>query len=136
EERVGLRLIVVRTEAEAASLRSQIQTGGSFEALAKEHSVDASSSAGGYMGLFCLTDLRTEFQRALEGLATGQISAVTPIGNQFVLLQRLSLEEANWIGSNDAGLQAFQQGRYEEAAQSFRQAVEYAEKLTPVDYRL
>lgn len=136
EERVGLRIIAVKTQAEAASLLRQIQAGGSFEALAREHSVDASSSAGGYMGLFQLKELRPELERALEGLTAGQISAVTPLGKEFVLLERLSLEETDWIVLNEAGLQAFQQGRYEEAAQSFRQAVERAGKLKPVDYRI
>src|SRR5215831_21350311 len=78
EERVGLRIIAVRTEVEAASLRRQIQAGGSFEAVAREHSVDPSSSAGGYMGLLRLKDLRPELARALDGLIAGQISAVTP----------------------------------------------------------
>jgi tetratricopeptide (TPR) repeat protein len=136
EEPVGLRIIAVRTEAEAANLRRQIQAGGSFEALAREHSVDASSSAGGYMGLFQPKELRPELVRALEGLTGGQMSAVTPLGKEFVLLQRLTLEETDWIVSNEAGLQAFQQGRYEEAAQSFRQAVERAGRLKPVDYRI
>jgi superkiller protein 3 len=129
-------LIAVKTEAEAASLRNQVQSGGSFEALAKEHSIDASSSAGGYMGFLRLTDLRPELQRALQGLEPGQISAIISAGGRFLLLQRVIAEEALWIASNEAGLQSFDQGRYEEAAQSFRQAVEYAEKLKPVDYRL
>lgn len=136
EERFGLRLIAVQTETEAAGLRRQIQTGVSFEELAKEHSKDPSASAGGYIGLLRPTDLRSEFQRALNGLPPGQISAVTPIDGQFYLLQRLSLEEANWTVSNEAGFQAFEASRYDEAAQSFRQAVQYAEKLNPVDYRL
>src|SRR5262249_24746017 len=136
EERVGLRLIAVPTEAEAASLRRQIQSGESFEALAKAHSTDLSASSGGYIGLFRPQDLTAAFHRGLDGMTPGQISAVSPLGKQFLLLQRLSLEEANWIGSNDAGLQAFEKGHYEEAAQSFQKAVEYAEKLTPVDDRL
>jgi tetratricopeptide (TPR) repeat protein len=135
-QRFGLRLIAVKTEAEAANLRSQLQAGASFEALAKQHSIDASASAGGYIGLFQPTDLRSDLQRAVDGLGPGQISAVTPSDGQFFLLQRLSLEETNWTVSNDAGVQAFRQGRFEEAAQSFRQAIQYAEKLTPVDYRL
>jgi len=36
EERIGLRLIAVRTEAEAASLLNQIQSGQSFEAIANK----------------------------------------------------------------------------------------------------
>src|SRR5207249_1214847 len=114
----------------------QIQSGQSFESIAKAHSVDVSASAGGYLGLFRLTDLKPDLQRAVVELTPGQISAVTPVGGQFLILQRLTLEEANWIVSNEAGLQAFQQGRYEEAARDFLQALQYAEKLTPVDYRL
>ena len=40
EEQVGLRLIIVRSEAEATSLLNQIQSGQSFEEIAKAHSVD------------------------------------------------------------------------------------------------
>src|SRR5688572_33375680 len=134
-ERVGLRLITVRTEAEAATLRTQIQAGASFEALAKAHSIDASASSGGYLGLLPPSDLRPEFQRALEGLGPGRISPVTAVDGQFVLLHRMSLDEVNWTASNEAGLQAFDKGRYEEAAQNFRQAVEHAERLTHLDYR-
>src|SRR5262245_54998848 len=111
EERVGLRLIAVRTEAEAVTLRAQIDAGAPFEGLAREHSLDPSASAGGYIGLLRLADLKAEFQRALNGLAPGQTSKVTPVDGAFVLLQRLSLDEANWSAANDAGLQAFRQGR-------------------------
>jgi tetratricopeptide (TPR) repeat protein len=136
EERVGLRLIAVRTEAEAAALRAQIQAGASFDGLARERSLDSSASAGGYIGLLRLTDLKPEFQQALVGVAPGQTSKVTPVDGEFVLLQRLSLDEANWSAANDAGLQAFRQSRYEDAARSFQEAVRYAEKLTPTDHRL
>ena len=136
EERMGIRLIAVQTEAEAANLRAQIQNGVSFEALAKAHSTDASAKVGGYLGFLHLADLKPEFQQALDGLMPGRTSAVTRVGGEFLLLQKLSLEEGNWILSNEAGLQAFSAGRYEEAAQRFQQAVQYAEKLTPVDYRL
>ena len=114
ESRVGLRLIAVRTEAEAAALRAQIQTGVSFEELAKAHSIDPSGKAGGYMGLVQLSDLKPEFQRALDGLPPGRVSPVTRVDGEFVLLQRLNPDEANWTASNDAGLQAIDQGRYED----------------------
>jgi tetratricopeptide (TPR) repeat protein len=136
EERLGLRMIVVRTEAQASSLRAQIQAGASFEALAKAHSVDPSSNSGGYLGLFRPADLNSDFQQALNRLMPGQVSPVIASGREFVLLLRLSSEEANWMASNEAGLQAFDKERYDEAAKSFQQAVSYAEKLTPADYRL
>ena len=136
EEQVGLRLIAVKTSAEAASLRLRIQGGASFEELAKAHSIGPSASTGGFIGLMRPSDLRREFQTALEGVKPGQISAVTSVDGEFLLLERLSLEESGWIVSNDAGVEAFDAGRYDAAVQSFRQALQYAEKLTPADYRL
>src|SRR5437867_3857743 len=76
EEQIGLRLIAVRTEAEAASLLNQIQSGKSFEAMAKEHSVDSSAKNGGFLGLFRLTDLNADLQRAATALKPGQVSPV------------------------------------------------------------
>src|SRR5262245_26079052 len=73
----GLRMIVLRTEAEAASVRSQILAGGSFEALARQHSTDRSASAGGYIGVVAFGDLRREFQEALADLKPGDVTAVT-----------------------------------------------------------
>jgi tetratricopeptide (TPR) repeat protein len=136
EESIGLRLIEVRSEAEAAGIRAQVQNGASFEELAKVRSVHASASAGGYLGLLQLSDLKPELQKALNGLAPGRISAVTPLDGAFALFQRLTMEEVNWVVSNDAGIQAFERRRYDEAAQSFQKAVQYAEKLMPADYRL
>ena len=136
EEQFGLRLIAVRTESEAAGLRLQIQAGGSFEELAKAHSVDPSASAGGYIGFLRPSDLRAEFQQALNGLKPGQVSSVTSVDKEFLLFQRLTLEESGWIGANDAGVRAFDAGRYDAAAQSFLQAVQYAEKLKPAGDRL
>jgi tetratricopeptide (TPR) repeat protein len=135
-ESVGLRLIEVRSEAEAAGIRAQVQNGASFDALARAHSVHASASVGGYLGLLQLTDLKPELQKVLNGLAPGRISAVTPLDGAFAVFQRLTMEEVNWVVSNDAGIQAFEKRRYDEAAQSFEKAVQYAEKLMPADYRL
>ena len=133
---VGLRLIVVRTEAEAVSLLYQIQSGQSFEEIAKAHSVDPSAKDGGYLGLFVLNDLKPDLQRAVIGLKPGQVSPVTPLSGEFFLLQRLAFEEAKWMDLYNLGLRAFESSRYEEAAQNFSQALPYAEKLKPVDSRL
>jgi len=136
EEQIGLRLIAVRTEAEAANLLNQIRSGQSFEAIAKAHSTDPSAKDGGYLGLFRLTELKADLQRAVTGLKPGQVSPVTSISGEFFILQRLTFEEANWMASYNAGLEAFQVARYEDASRIFWQALPYAEKLTPVDYRL
>jgi len=136
EEQVGLRLIVVKTEAEASGLLKQIQSGQSFEVIAKANSIDPTAKDGGYLGLLHLADVKADLQRVVSGLKPGQISPATAIGGEFLILQRLTLEEANWIASYNAGLAAFESARYEDAAQHFLQAMPYAEKLTPVDDRL
>src|SRR5262249_45377840 len=136
EEQIGLRLIVVRTEAEAQNVTRQIQSGESFDAIAKAHSTDPSAKDGGFLGTFRLADLKADLQRIVTGLKPGQISPATVIGSEFFLLQRLTSEEANWMASYNPGLAAFESARYEDAAQGFLQALPYAEKLTPVDERL
>src|SRR5688572_9512821 len=86
-ERRGLRLIVVSKEVQGADLRARIQAGASFEALAKEHSIDPSAAAGGHIGAIIVSDLQQELQVALGGLGPGEISPVTRVGNEFFLLQ-------------------------------------------------
>ena len=88
ERQIGLRLIAVRTEAEAADLLRQIQSGQSFESIAKAHSSDPSAKDGGYLGIFRLSDLKPDLQRIVMGLTPGQISPVTPIGGEFLILKR------------------------------------------------
>ena len=136
DDRVGLRIISVRTEVEAANILREIQSGQSFEALAKAHSTDPSAKEGGFLGVFRLGDLKADLQRAVMQLSPGQISPVTPMGSEFLILQRLTPEEVNWIASYNAGLDAFQNARYEEAARDFLAALPSAEKLKPADYRL
>ena len=135
-EQVGLRLIVVKTEAEASGLLKQIQSGQSFEEVAKTHSTDSSAKDGGYLGLLRPMDLKADLQRIVTGLKPGQTSPPTAIGGEFFIVQRLTLEEAHWMASYKPGLAAFESARYEDATQHLLQALPYAEKLTPVDVRL
>src|SRR5215467_1053071 len=120
-EQIGLRMISVRTEVEAANVLREIQSGQSFEAMAKAHSTDASGKDDGFLGLFRLVDLKPDLQRAVMDLMPGQISPVTRVGGEFLIIQRLTAEEANWILPYHSGLDAFQDGRYEEAARDFLQ---------------
>ncbi|MBI4474697.1 MAG: tetratricopeptide repeat protein [Acidobacteria bacterium] len=126
-ERRGLRLIVVSAEAEATALRAQILAGESFEALAREHSTDASSKAGGYLGTFPVGDLRREFQTALAGLKPGEVSAVTRIGSEFALLQFVT-DVADVLDSFAAllSLAYFRDAQFEEALKKYEQAVSRA----------
>jgi tetratricopeptide (TPR) repeat protein len=136
DEQIGLRLIAVRTEAEATSLLDQIRSGKSFEDVAKAHSTDSSAKDGGFLGTFRLTDLKADLQGIVTGLKPDEISPATRVGAEFLILQRLTPEEANWMASYNAGLAAFERMQYEDAAQKFVKALPYAEKLMPVDDRV
>src|SRR5262249_23391412 len=93
---IGLRLIVVRTESEAAALLTRLQAGEKFDELARKHSIDPTASAGGYLGTFTLEQLRPELQSALQGLSPGGNRVVT-IGREFALVQLLTVEETRAI---------------------------------------
>jgi ankyrin repeat protein len=90
---VAIRLIVVRTEAEAASLLTRLQAGEKFENVARTQSIDRSAAAGGYLGSFAPSQLRSEFQAALTGLRPGQFSQVIKLGREFALIQLLARED-------------------------------------------
>jgi tetratricopeptide (TPR) repeat protein len=133
---VGLRIIVVDTESEAASIRARAVEGEPFDALALAYSTDPSGPSGGYLGTLRVADLATGYQTAIRGLGPGQISPVTLIGNDYVLLQVLSEAESNWITRTASGLQAFEEGRFEDAEVQLTQAVRDAASLGEADYRL
>ena len=133
----GLRVMYVRTEAEARDLRVRIENGEAFEALAGEYSIDPSAAAGGYLGRFRPGELRSEFNEALSGVAPGSVSPVARVGDSYVLLQLLSDDEDLWMKSTADGVSAFQAGRYPEARLHFRTAAERAEtSWGPNDARL
>ncbi len=98
----GLRLIVVRTESEANDLRARVLTGEKFDELARVHSVDPSARGGGYLGAMAISQLRPEFQAALEGLRPGEVSRVATIGRQYALLQVVAEDD-----TRDAELKAW-----------------------------
>src|SRR5213594_549110 len=91
---VGLRIIAVKTEAQARDLRARLQKGESFEELARKYSSDASAPAGGYLGTFAVTDLRKEYQDGLSGLRPGDVTPILFVNGDYVLLQLVKQEEA------------------------------------------
>src|SRR5947207_2559771 len=103
---IGLRLIILKTEAEAGAVLARMQAGEKFEDLARAHSVDPTASAGGYLGTFTIGQLRPDFQTAVKDLPSGQVSGIVRIGGQFALLQLMpdvetrAIELKSWI---DAG---------------------------------
>src|ERR1700728_2235908 len=60
-----LGIIVTPTMADAERVLKQLSTGTDFSVLAKEISIDASASNGGYMGKLDPSQLRSELRDAL-----------------------------------------------------------------------
>jgi tetratricopeptide (TPR) repeat protein len=132
----GLRVLSVRSEAEASDLRARIQAGESFDEIARKYSTDPSAGAGGYLGKVALRDLRKEFQDALQGLEPDEVSRVIKIGEDFFLLRRITDREVRWQAHMDKARDALQQAKFPQAEQSIRDAVQEAEGFGSEDLRL
>ena len=82
EEEVRISHILVRNVAEAGLVRVRMEGGESFEAIAKQLSLDAATSQkGGDMGYHPLSNLPPQFREAVTGLELGRISA--PIQTEY-----------------------------------------------------
>src|SRR5215469_5206335 len=76
---VALRVIVVGTPEQASQVLERLKAGYDFARLAKEKSIDPTADSGGFMGRIDPSALRPELRDALEGIAPGQLSAITRI---------------------------------------------------------
>jgi tetratricopeptide (TPR) repeat protein len=134
---IGVRQIVLGTEAEASIARDRILAGVPFEIFARERSLDSFTAArGGFLGRVSISDLRPEFGNALTGLSPGEVSPPVRIGSEYFLFAVLTEADTNWVILEEAGLRAAQQGLDDEAFGNFETALELAEEFGPQDYRL
>jgi hypothetical protein len=84
-----LAIIVTSTEAEATAVLRQLNAGLDFGVLAKEKSIDPTSSNGGYMGRLNPSQLRPELRDALARHSTGQLIGVLSVSSGFAILKIL-----------------------------------------------
>lgn len=74
--------ILVKSEKEALDLKSKIDAGEDFGALAKKHSLCPSGKSGGGLGTFSPGDMVAEFDRVVFGpIAVNTVSE--PVKTQF-----------------------------------------------------
>lgn len=73
--------ILVKTEEEAKTLKSEIDAGADFAEMAKEHSSDGAAAGGGDLGWFSDGMMVKPFQDAVVALEVGAVSA--PVQTQF-----------------------------------------------------
>jgi tetratricopeptide (TPR) repeat protein len=84
---VELQIIVVDSAAKADRIVERLKGGEDFAALARELSVDPTSSDGGSMGWVDPSALRSELRDALKGIATGQITRVVRLPSGYAVLK-------------------------------------------------
>lgn len=82
-----IRIIVVETQTEAAQILERLQAGEDFATLAREKSIDPSSSNGGSLGGLDPAALRTELRDAVRGAGKGQLAGPVKISTGFAILK-------------------------------------------------
>ena len=88
-QRVDLAIIVMPTLEEAQAVLEQLHGGTDFSVLAREKSVDATASDGGYMGKLDPSQLRPELRDALHGRKAGELSNVIHLPSGFAVIKVL-----------------------------------------------
>jgi peptidyl-prolyl cis-trans isomerase C len=79
---VRARHIIVETEEEAADIIAQLDAGGDFEELAREHSRDGAAQQGGDLGYFARGQMVPEFEQVVFDM---EVDSYTdePVETQF-----------------------------------------------------
>ncbi len=82
QDEIHARHILVKTEAEAASIIKQLDSGADFAVLAKKYSTDSGAASGGDLGWFTKGDMVPAFSAAAFALKPGQYTK-TPVKTEF-----------------------------------------------------
>jgi tetratricopeptide (TPR) repeat protein len=88
-QKIDLGIIVTQTREEAQTVLKQLKGGTDFSVLAKEKSIDATSTDGGYMGKLEPSQLRQELREGLRGRTVGEVTDVIPLPSGFAILKVL-----------------------------------------------
>lgn len=103
---IPVRLIVLSSAQDAQAALDRLKTGADFAVLAREESVDPTSSDGGFLGKIDPTSLRPELRDALRGVQPGQFSRIVKIPSGYAVLEVLTESEAANLGQANRALQA------------------------------
>jgi peptidyl-prolyl cis-trans isomerase C len=81
-EEVRARHIIVESEEEAADIIAQLDAGGDFEELAREHSQDGAAAQGGDLGYFSRGQMVPEFEEVVFEMEVDSYTS-EPVETQF-----------------------------------------------------
>jgi len=92
--RYHLGWIFVRSGALAEELAERIAAGEDFGTIAENHSIDASRTRGGDIGMRALGTLPAEVEETISSMAAGEVSDPIPYGGHYVIVKLYEKEEA------------------------------------------
>ncbi len=103
---IPVRLIVVNSAEVAQAIENRLKAGAEFAVLAREQSVDPTSSNGGFLGKIDPASLRDELRDSLRALQPGQVSKIVKLPSSYAILQVLTEAQAADLGKAGRALQA------------------------------
>jgi tetratricopeptide (TPR) repeat protein len=90
---ITLRVIVVRTEADAQRVLDRLRKGEDFARLAHTESVDPHAEDYGYLGTVDLSTLRPDLREALNGKKPGEFTDAIRVPGGYAILKVLPASE-------------------------------------------
>ena len=81
-----LRNILMKNEADLATIEPKIGNRVSFEQLAKEHSIASNAADGGDLGVFDINNFSEEIKISLQALGKGDHTPVLYVGQGYQIL--------------------------------------------------
>jgi len=142
-EQTRARHILIRTseilndsdaESRLLGLRERIVNGASFAELAKAHSADLSSAKGGDLGWLSPGDTVPEFERAMNALKPGEVSAPvhSPFGWHLIQVEARRVQDVSDERKRNAARNALRERKADEA---FEDWLRQLRDRTYVEYR-
>jgi superkiller protein 3 len=89
----GIRILVVKTEAEARAAAAEVKRGVSFDLLVRERSIGPERERGGYLGRVDTALLSPQARTALAKTARGGLSPIFRTEDGFAIIQVLTPRE-------------------------------------------
>ena len=102
-------------------IRDRVEQGAKFEDQAKANSEDASAAKGGDLGWVSPGDTVPDFERAMNGLKLGDLSAPvrTPFGWHLIQVQERRTQDVTQEKAREQARQALRQRKSDEAFQEW-----------------
>ncbi|NMG28778.1 peptidylprolyl isomerase [Aromatoleum evansii] len=134
-----IRTSEIVTDADAESrlngLRERVINGGNFAELAKVNSADLSAAKGGDLGWVNPGDTVPEFERAMDALKPGEVSAPikSPFGWHLIMVDERRMQDVTDERKRAAARNALRERKAEEA---YEEWLRQLRDRTYVEYRL